>query len=161
MVQGGVSAKPTNELNSSMLQSPDDLDAPYRKKREQQSKGYTINATETANPDNPVQLIDDIAVNPNNIDDIKIINNRIDKIKEKTPELNEMHTDGGYGCEDNDRKFEELGITQVTTAVRGRENEVEKKIEQISQFPDTYTVECPYQKTISTPTKKRHKYASI
>jgi len=157
VVHGEVSARPTNELNSSMLQSPDDTDATYRKKREQQSKGYTVNATETANPDNPVQLIDDIAVNPNNIDDTKILNSRIDKIKEKTPELNEMHTDGGYGSEDNDRKFEELEITQVTTAVRGRENEIEKKIEQISQSPDTYTVECPYQKTISTPTKKRHK----
>jgi len=152
-----VSVKPTNELNSGMLQSPDDQDATYRKKREQHSKGYTINATETANPDNPIQLIDDISVNPNNIDDTKIINSRIDKIKEKTPELNEIHTDGGYGSEDNDRKFEKLGINQVTTAVRGRESEIEKNIEQINHSPDTYTVECPFQKTISTPTKKRNK----
>jgi len=73
-------------------------------------------------------LITDIAVNPNNIDDTQILHNRIDKIKEKTPELNEMHTDGGYGSEDNDKKFEALKITQITTAVRGRESETEKKI---------------------------------
>ena len=157
VVNQEISPKPTVELNSGMLQSPDDQDATYRKKKEQHSKGYTINGTETANPDNPVQLITDIAVNPNNIDDTQILHDRIDKIKDKTPELNEIHTDGGYGSEDNDKKLEKLGVTQVTTAVRGRESEIEKKIEQVGQSPDTYTVECPYQKAVSTPTRQRHK----
>ena len=157
VVNQEINAKPTNELNSGMLQSPDDQDATYRKKREKESKGYTINATETAHPDNPIQLIDDIVVNPNNIDDSKILNNRIDKIKNKTPDIKEIYTDGGYGSEANDKKFEKLEITQITTAIRGRENKIDKKIEQVSQLPDTYTVECPYQKIISTPTKKRHK----
>ena len=157
VVNQEISPKPTEGLNSGMLQSPDDQDATYRKKKEQHSKGYTINGTETANPDNPIQLITDIAVNPNNIDDSVILNDRIDTIKEKTPELNEMHTDGGYGSEDNDKKFDELKITQITTAVRGRESEIEKKIEQTGQSPDIYTVECPYQKVVSTPTKQRYK----
>lgn len=152
-----ISIKPTEELNSGMLQSPDDQDATYRKKKEQHSKGYTINGTETANPDNPVQLITDIAVNANNVDDSVILNNRIDTIKEKTPDLNELHTDGGYGSEDNDRKFEQLQITQITTAVRGRESEVVKKIVQTGQSPDVYTVECPRQTVVSTPTKQRYK----
>jgi hypothetical protein len=157
VVNQEISPKPTVELNSGMLQSPDDQDATYRKKKEQHSKGYTINGTETANPDNPLQLITDIAVNPNNIDDTQILHDRIDKIKDKTPELNEIHTDGGYGSEDNDKKLEELEVTQVTTAVRGRKSEIEKKIEQVGQSPDAYTVECPYQKAVSTPTKQRHK----
>ncbi len=157
VVNQEISPKPTVELNSGMLQSPDDQDATYRKKKEQHSKGYTINGTETANPDNPVQLITDIAVNPNNIDDTQILYNRIDKIKEKTPELNEMHTDGGFGSEDNDKKFKALKITQITTAVRGRESEIEKKIEQTGQSPDVYTVECPHQTAVSTPTKQRYK----
>jgi hypothetical protein len=112
-----------------MLQSPDDQDATYRKKKEQQSKGYTINGTETANPDNPIQLLTDIAVNPNNVDDSVILNERIDGIKEKAPELNELHTDGGYGSEGNDKKLAESEIMQITTAVRERESEIEKKIE--------------------------------
>ena len=152
-----ISSKPGSELNSGMLQSPDDGQATYRKKKDQQSKGFTINATETANPDNPIQLIADIAVNPNNIDDTKIINTRIDKIKQKTPELKELHTDGGYGSEENDKKFEQLQITQITTAVRGATSEVVKKIKLISQSPIIYSVECPYQKAESTPTNKRYK----
>jgi hypothetical protein len=37
-----------------MLQSPDDPDATYRQKNGQHSKGFTINGTETVNPENPV-----------------------------------------------------------------------------------------------------------
>ena len=157
VVDRQISPKPTEQLNSGMLQSPDDPDATYRKKKEQPSKGYTINGTETANPGNPLQLITDIAVNPNNIDDSVILYNRIDTIKEKTPDLNELHTDGGFGSEENDKKLEELQITQITTAVRGRESEIEKKITQTSQSPVVYTVECPCQKAVSTPTKQRYK----
>lgn len=157
VVESEVSPKPTEELTSSMLQSPDDPDATYRQKRGEHYKGFTVNGTETANPENPLQLITDISVNSNNVDDSQILNERVDKMKEKTPELNEMHTDGGYGSEDNDKKFEELKINQITTAVRGRESETEKKIEQISGAPDKYTVECPSQKVESIPTKKRHK----
>jgi len=157
IVNQEIAPKPSEELDSSMLQSPDDQDATYRKKKDQQSKGYTINGTETANPDNPLQLLTDIAVNPNNVDDSTILNERIDSIKEKTPELKELHTDGGYGSEDNDKKLEKSEVMQITTAVRGRESEIEKKIEQIDQSPDVYTVECPQQTVESTPTKKRHK----
>lgn len=157
VVASEVSPKPAEELTSSMLQSPDDPDATYRQKRGEHHKGFTVNGTETANPENPVQLITDISVNPNNVDDSQILNERADKIKKKTPKLNEMHTDGGYGSEDNDKKFEEMEINQITTAVRGRESEIEKKIEQTSGATDAYTVECPFQKVESTPTKKRHK----
>ena len=38
-----------------------------------------------------------------------------------------------------------------------QEIEIEKKIEQTSQSPEEYTVECPFQKVQSSPTKKRHK----
>lgn len=157
VVDREVNPKPTGELASSMMQSPDDPDATYRQKRGGHYKGFTVNGTETANPENPVQLITDISVNPNNVDDSQILNERVEKMKEKTPGLNEMHTDGGYGSADNDKKFEGLEINQITTAVRGRESEIEKKIEQASGSPEEYTVECPFQKVGSLPTKKRHK----
>jgi len=37
-----IKVKPNEELNSSMLQSPDDQQSTYRKKKEQESKGFTI-----------------------------------------------------------------------------------------------------------------------
>ncbi|MGC9331007.1 MAG: hypothetical protein ACP5DZ_03920, partial [Bacteroidales bacterium] len=158
IIEGETKVNPNNELNSSMLQSPDDEDATYRKKRDQESKGFTINATETANPENNIQLLNDIAVNKNNIDDSKILEERADKIIEKTPDLNELHTDGGYGSEEVDKKMEEHNITLVTTAVRGRESKIKLSITQTPEKEqEYYTVKCPLQAVKSTPTKKRNK----
>ncbi len=157
VIEREVEVKSTKELHSGMLQSPDDSDATYREKRGQHYKGFTINGTETANPDNPVQLVTDICTSPNNVDDSSILEGRIEKIKEKTPEFKESHTDGGYGSKETDRKCEENDVQHITTAVRGRESGVSIKIEQINQIPESYTVECPIQKVESMPTPKRHK----
>lgn len=157
IIEGEAKAKDNIELNSRMLQSPDDEDATYRKKRNQESKGFTINATETANPENDIQLLTDIAVNKNNIDDSKILEDRTDKLIEKTPGLEELHTDGGYGSKKVDEKMEEHNIILITTAVRGRESKIEKTITQIPENEDEYNVNCPNQEVKSTPTKKRNK----
>ncbi len=157
IINGDAQAKPNNELNSGMLQSPDDEDATYRKKREEVNKGILINATETANPQNDIQLLNDIAIDKNNVDDSKVLEGRIDKIKEKTPDLEEIHTDGAYGSEAVDKKMEENEITLVTTAVRGRESGIEKTIEQSPGNENEYIVRCPEQVIVSSPTKKRNK----
>lgn len=83
IVEGNATAKANDELGSSILQSPDDEDATFRKKRKEESRGYPINATETAHPDNEVQLLSDVEVNKNNIDDSAILEKRIDRITVK------------------------------------------------------------------------------
>jgi len=110
--------------------------------------------TETANPENELNLLTDIAVKPNNTDDSDIMNDRIESLKEKTPDLKELHTDGGYGSEDNDKKFEELGIIHIQTAVRGWKSKVEMKIEETE---GEYEVSCPLQKVKSEKTRIRYK----
>ena len=155
VVEEKVQVKPPEELSSGSLQSPDDVDATYRTKRGESSKGQSINVTETANPDNELNLINDVAVCPNNTDDSMILNQRLDRIKEKTPDLNEMHTDGAYGSEANDQKMEQLDVTHVQTAVRGRKPAVKMAIEQTSE--DQYTVSCPNQCVDSQQTSKRYK----
>ncbi len=83
------------------------------------------------------------------------MNGRIKPLKEKTPDLKEMHTDGGYGSKDNDKKFEELGIVHIQTAVKGRESKVEIKIEETAE--GEYEVSCPRQKVKSEKTRSRYK----
>ena len=68
-----------------------------------------------------------------------------------------MHTDGGYGSEEVDKKMEENNITLVTTAVRGRESKIEKTITQNPENEQEYTIKCPHQEVKSVPTKKRNK----
>ncbi len=155
IVDNKITVKPAKELDGGTLQSPDDIDATYRKKRDRHYKGQSVNVTETANPDNDLNLVTDVVVCPNNTDDSKILNERLETITDKTPDLEELHTDGAYGSEDNDKKMEELEITHVQTAVRGRKAEVSMEIEEVSD--QQYTVKCPHQSVSSQKTKKRNK----
>ncbi len=154
VIEEKVTVKSNEELNSSMLQSPDDADATYRKKKDKESKGFIIHASETCNPENQFQLVTDVVVEKNNVDDSKILSDRLDKMKEKTPDLNEEHTDGGYGSIENDQKMEELGILHVQTAVRGRKAKVEMTI---TKNNSVYEVSCPIQRAEVVKTKKRFK----
>ena len=143
------------ELGSGILQSPDDEDATYRKKGKVESRGQSISITETADPTNPINLLTDIDINKNNIDDSKQLNKRIDVLKEKTPDLEELHTDGAYGSADNDKKMEEFGITHIQTGIRGPTPKVEITIEKDDQ--NNYTVTCPHRSVKATKTTKRNK----
>jgi hypothetical protein len=155
VVQEKIEIKPPEHLLSSSVQSPDDLDATYRNKDGKEIRGQSINVVETAHPENPLNLITDVSVNPVNKDDSKVLHERLDTLKEKTPELEELHFDGAYGSSDNDKKCEQHGITPVQTAVRGPKPAVEMSIEKISD--KAYTVSCPHQTVTSAPTRKRHK----
>jgi len=128
---------------------------PTGRKGRKRERVLSVNVTETANPENELNLLTDIAVKSNNTDDSDIMNDRIEPLKEKTPDLKELHTDGGYGSEDNDRKFEELGITHIQTAVKGRKSKVEMKIEEITE--GEYEVSCHLQKVESEKTRIRYK----
>lgn len=155
IVSDRIEVKDSQELSSGVLQSPDDLDATYRHKNGKDYRGQVVTVTETANPDNELNLITDVTVDSNNIDDSTILNNRIDTMKEKTPDLEELHTDGAYGSSDNDRKMEKENITHVQTAVRGRSAHVEIRVEEVS--PRKHRVSCPHQSVASEKTKKRFK----
>lgn len=155
---------PNKELDSQCLQSPDDLDATFRKKGKQESQGSVIHISETAHPENPLQLLTDVAVAPNNTDDSHILEDRIEGMKAKTPDLEEYHTDGGYGSEGVDKKMtsEQIQITHVQTAIRGRKAAVEMQIHRYKDDGDGgetyYEVHCEQgQQVRATPTKKRFK----
>ena len=118
-VEEKVAVRAGKEIRSDSLQSPDDLDATYREKDGDSFHGFVLHATETADPENPLQLITDVAVEPNNRDDSRILYDRLPAMKEKTPDLAELHTDATYASEDNDRQEAELAIAHVQTAIRG------------------------------------------
>lgn len=155
VVEQSVTITPSAQLNGSMLQSPDDIDATYRTKRNESFRGQSVNVIETAHPDNALNLITDVAVASNTTDDSELLHGRLDSIKAKTPQLNELHTDGAYGSQANDQKMEELQITHVQTAVRGRKADVVMDIEEIGD--EHYRVSCPYQSAESQATPTRQK----
>ena len=147
--------KDSKDLSSDSLQSPDDEEATFRTKRGKNFKGYVTTVTETANPDNKVQLIVDISTDANNVDDSNILNSRIDTIKEQYEAVDELHADGAYGSKENDEKLEKLDITMVQTAIRGRKPKVKIIIKE-TEVGD-FAVECPLQEVIANEGKKKYK----
>ena len=119
-VEEKVAVRPADQIASDALQSPDDPDATFHKKEEAEYHGFVLHATETADPQNDLQLIVDVALRPNNEADGCILHDRLPEMHRKTPDLRELHTDASYGSEDNDRLEAELGIEAVQTAIRGR-----------------------------------------
>lgn len=144
------------EVTSDSLQSPDDPDATYRNKRNEKFHGEIVSVTETADPENALNIIVDIGITHNNVDDSKILNDRLPEIKEIIPDLEEIHFDGGYASADNDKVMQEMNIAQVQTAVRGNKEKVEMKVELIEN--DGFELSCPAgQKVTIEKTKKRYK----
>lgn len=129
-VEEKLAVRAKEEVRSESLQSPDDLDATYRKKDGESFRGFVLHATETADPENPLQLVTDVVVAPNNRDDSRILHERLPAMKEKTPDLAELHTDATYGSEDNDLREAELGIAHVQTAIRGQVSPTPMRIDQ-------------------------------
>lgn len=145
-----------SEVASDSLQSPDDPDATYRNKRNEKYHGGIASVTETADPENALNIIVDIGISPNNVDDSKILNDRLTEIKEIVPDLEEIHFDGGYASADNDKKMQEMNIIQVQTAVRGKKEKVEMNVEVIEN--EGFELSCPFgQKVRIEETKKRYK----
>ncbi len=155
IVADKITVRDSKELTSSSLQSPDDIDATFRTKRGDNYRGQVVNITETANPENALNLITDVAIEPNNTDDSTILNSRIDEIKTKCNDLNELHTDGAYGSSDNDKKMDIHTVNHIQTAVRGRIAEVPMKIARTDA--EHYQVSCPQQTVQSQETQTRLK----
>jgi len=150
-----ITIKKPDELKSSSIQSPDDIEATYRNKNGKKSKGQSINIFETANPENHINLITDVYIQANNVNEDKILDERIDKVKDKTPDLDELHFDAGYGSSENDKKLEESQITPVQTGIKGPTAKVEIQIEKLGE--NQYRVSCPKQSVLSQTSRKREK----
>jgi hypothetical protein len=147
IVESKIEVKDVKDLNSDCLQSPDDIDATFRKKRGINYRGQVINAVETASLENPLNLINDVAVATNNTDDAQILGERFDGIVKKTPDLEEMHSDGAYGNAENDEKFEKANIEQIQTAIRGKKSEVVFEISEDAN--KRLQVKCPLQVAVA------------
>ena len=116
--QAQIRLKTGQELRADSLQSPDDAEATYRKKRGEGHQGYVTNVTETCNPDNDVQLVVKVQTESNNTDDAAMLNEAVPNLVERT-DVNEMNTDGGYNSADVDETLNEHQIEQIQTAIRG------------------------------------------
>jgi len=85
--------KQGQELRADSLQSPDDMEATYRKKRKEDYVGYVVNVTETCDPENELQLIVHMQTESNVTDDAAMLEEALPELKERLA-VEEMDTDG-------------------------------------------------------------------
>jgi hypothetical protein len=159
--KAAVVAKQNKALSASSLQSPDDLEATYRKKRGIGYQGYTANLTETCDPENELQLITKVQVAPNNVDDTQLLDEALPALKERT-DLDTLYTDGGYGSPETDDVLRENKVVQIQTAIRGRKPSTEKlhlsdfKIKQTEEGKPTQ-ITCPQGQKVKVQSSSQRK----
>ncbi|HDQ73169.1 MAG TPA: hypothetical protein ENN19_13915 [Chloroflexi bacterium] len=157
-------AKVGEELSADSLQSPDDWEATYRRKRGQDHIGYVTNVTETCDPENPFQLIVKVQTESNNTDDAAMLSEALPALKERT-DVDEMHTDGGYNSSEVDEAMQEQQVQQIQTAIRGHKPASEKLgLEDFEWQVDTddgqpQSATCPHgQQAEATAGRKEDRY---
>jgi hypothetical protein len=111
---------PGEDVDSQSLQSPHDVDATYRFKGGRSFRGgYVANVSETADPDNPVQLITDLQVEPNHADDSELLEQSLDGQAERGIDIEKVTTDGGYTGPKADEACKKHNAELRATHMRG------------------------------------------
>jgi hypothetical protein len=118
LVETEVVVKAGAELSADTLQSPDDLEATFRKKRGEGHVGYVVNVTETVDPEPGLQLITKVQTESNIADDAQMLNEALPDLVERT-ELKTLYTDGTFSSPAVDATCQEQGVTQTQTGIRG------------------------------------------
>lgn len=164
--QAKVAVKANQELSAASLQSPDDLEATYREKRNQGYQGYVTNVTETCDPENELQLITQVQVAANNTDDDQFLVEALPNLNART-DLETMYTDGGYGGPQSDQVLAQqslLGqpVEHIQTAIRGRTPNPDKLhladfVIRFNEYGKPTKVTCPGEQTVPVVTSCRQK----
>lgn len=153
LVEASAQPKLDTELNSDCLQSVDDLQATFRRKGNATYKGYVANLVETCDPENDVQLITLVQVEPNNQDDANLLAAALPDLKQRTG-VTQLYSDGGYGSPTVDQICQAEGVEQNQTAIRGSAPAPDKLSLAEFEFvlndqgrPDQIT--CPHGQTVA------------
>ena len=108
------------EIETNSLQSPHDLEATYRVKGGKEFRGgYVVNVSETADAENPIQLITDVQVEPNQTDDAKLMEQSLDDQAERDIEVEKVTTDGGYTGPRGEQACGKHNVELRATRMRG------------------------------------------
>jgi len=102
VVESEVILLPKERLIPGRIESPHDPESEYHQKADQKQKGYTVNITETCNPDNPINLITNVIVEPANTSDNKLMIPALENTQEMFPQkIETINADGGYHSTQN------------------------------------------------------------
>ena len=165
LVETEVVVKAGAELAADTLQSPDDLEATFRKKRGEGHVGYVVNVTETVDPDQGLQLITQVQTEANTTDDAQMLNEALPDLVERTA-LETLYTDGTYSSPEVDATCQEQGVTQTQTGIRGSQPDPNTPILsnfsfQLNEQGEPEQMFCPHGQRVNlTPGRKEGRFVA-
>jgi hypothetical protein len=162
-VETDVVVKAGAELAADTLQSPDDLEATFRKKRGEGHVGYVVNVTETVDPEQGLQLITKVQTEPNTADDAQMLNEALPDLSQRTA-LETLYTDGTYSSPAVDATCQEQGVTQIQTGIRGTQPDADaptlsKFSFHLNEQGSPEQMRCPHGQLVNlTPGRKAGRF---
>jgi hypothetical protein len=122
---------PQERLEPGRIDSPHDPESRFWKKGEDKLSGYISNITETCNPDNPVNLITNVAVEPASAPDNSFLIPAVEETQELFPEkIETLNTDGGYHSEPNHTFCSEKDLDFVISAIGSVPSRLEHSVDE-------------------------------
>jgi len=160
--EGQVSPRPGEEVSAESLQSPHDPEATFRVKGGKTYRGgYVANVSETCDPENPVQLITDVQVAPNQTDDGELLSRALDDQAERGIEVERLTIDGGYTGPVSEEACEKHGVELRPTNMRGGRSAAdcmgwEAYSWELDEQRQPLRVTCPQGQTVGLEPGKGH-----
>jgi hypothetical protein len=110
--------KASKDISPTSLQSVNDEDATYRKKRDQKVKGYSVNLVETCNEEG-LNLVTDVTVKPASAADNNFVQDAIQSTEDIVGQVKEVSMDGAYNDADNTEYAQEENKQLYYTGLQG------------------------------------------
>ena len=138
IVDDVVSARPKQEISATSVQSPHDTDCHYRKKDENQIKGYSINVTETCDTDVPLNLVTHVQVDVASAADCDFLQSAIEATQEVVcQKIETINADGAYHSVDNQDYCQQKDIDLIVSAIQGKPSRYDLNLDENQQLTVT------------------------
>jgi hypothetical protein len=116
-----VLTRPKEEISADSVQSPHDTDSTYRKKDDNQVKGFSFNIAETCDGAGSLNLITDVSVNVASTADCDFLQPAIEATQEiVTQKIETVNADGAYHSVGNQDYCKENTIDLIISAIQGK-----------------------------------------
>ena len=149
---------PNKEISAKSIQSPYDPECHYRSKNQEQTKGYSHNITETATPENSVNLITDVqtekATHPDNEYTREAVADTREVLQQED-EIENAHADGAYHSQANQSFMKFNDINFYLTGFQGPAPRYE--IEQTSDEVEITDTKYGTKKEVTVTAKGKYR----
>jgi hypothetical protein len=135
VVDDVISTRSKHDISATSVQSPHDTECHYRKKDENQIKGYSVNATETCDEGKQLNLVTNVLVDTASAADCDFLQPAIEATREVVHQkIETVNADGAYHSVDNENYCQENSIDLIVSAIQGKPSRYDLTLDEEGQL---------------------------